>query len=61
MEMKEIAWKDFETVELRAGTIIEIQEFPEARQPAYKVLVDFGREIGTRKSSARIKDLYSKE
>ena len=59
--MKEIAWQDFEAVELRAGTIIEIQDFPEARQPAYKVLVDFGREIGTRKSSARIKDLYGKE
>ncbi|MCF8038856.1 MAG: tRNA-binding protein [Desulfohalobiaceae bacterium] len=59
--MKEIAWQDFEAVELRAGTIIEVLDFPEARKPAYKVIVDFGPDIGTRKSSARIKDLYAEE
>ncbi|MCF8105361.1 MAG: tRNA-binding protein [Desulfohalobiaceae bacterium] len=59
--MKEIAWQDFEAVELRAGTIIEVLDFPEARKPAYKVKVDFGPDIGTRKSGARIKDLYAKE
>lgn len=59
--MREISWQAFEAVELRVGTIVEVLDFPEARQPAYKVRVDFGQSIGTRKSSARIKDLYSKE
>lgn len=59
--MKQINWEDFEQVELRAGTIIEIEDFPEAKIPAYKITVDFGPEIGTKKSSARITDLYSKK
>jgi tRNA-binding protein len=59
--MKEITWKEFETVELRAGRIIEVKDFPEARIPAYIVKADFGPEIGVKKSSARITDLYSKE
>lgn len=59
--MAEIEWDDFQKVELRVGTIIEVHDFPEARNPAYKVTVDFGAEIGIKKSSAQITDLYSKE
>lgn len=59
--MKQISWSEFEQVELRVGTILTVQEFPEARKPAYKVTADFGEEIGTLKSSAQITDLYSPE
>ncbi|SHJ29595.1 tRNA-binding protein [Malonomonas rubra DSM 5091] len=59
--MEEISWQQFEMVELRTGTIIEVEDFPEARTPAYKVKVDFGPEIGIKKSSAQVTDLYSKE
>jgi tRNA-binding protein len=59
--MQEIQWGDFDRVELRAGTIVSAETFPEARVPAYKLLVDFGPEIGHKKSSAQITDLYDAE
>ncbi len=60
MSKKTISWQDFEQVDLRIGTITDVQDFPEANKPAYKLKIDFGEEIGIKKSSARITDLYSK-
>ena len=57
----EISWTDFEKVEMRAGTVIEVQDFPEARNPAYKLQIDFGKELGIKKSSAQITERYTKE
>jgi len=57
----EITWNDFEKVEMRIGTIVEVLDFPEARQPAYRMIINFGAEIGIRKSSAQITKRYTKE
>ncbi len=59
--MSYIQWNDFEKVELRVGRILNVYEFPEAKKPAYILEVDFGEEIGIKKSSAQITDLYSKD
>jgi tRNA-binding protein len=58
--METITWHDFEKVELRVGTILEVTDFPEARKPAYKIKVDFGA-FGIRWSSAQITKHYTKE
>ena len=59
--MQQITWADFEKVELRIGTLIRIENFPEAKKPAYKMWIDFGAEIGVKKSSGQYTKLYKKE
>ena len=59
--MRLITWSDFEKIELRVGTIVSVDEFPEARNPAYILKVDFGAEFGIKKSSAQITKLYSRQ
>jgi len=58
--MTQINWTDFEKIELRVGTILKAENYPEAKKPAYKLLIDFG-EFGTKKSSAQITVIYKKE
>lgn len=57
--MTEISWQQFEMVEMRAGTIVAVEDFPEARKPAYKITVDFGDPIGIRRTSAQVKTIYT--
>jgi tRNA-binding protein len=54
-----ITWAQFEAVEMRAGTIVHVEDFPEARKPAYRITVDFGPAIGLKRTSAQVKTLYS--
>jgi tRNA-binding protein len=56
-----ITWNDFEKIDMRAGTIIEVSDFPKARKPSYKLTIDFGEEIGLKRSSAQITAHYKKE
>ena len=56
-----ISWEEFEKVELRVGRVLSARPFPEARKPAYILEIDFGEEVGVKKSSAQITDLYSVE
>ena len=59
--METISWDEFSRVELRVGRIMAADEFPQARKPAYLLQVDFGAELGVRKSSAQITALYRRE
>ncbi len=59
--MSTIPYDTFASVDMRVGRIVEALDFPEARKPAYKLTIDFGPEIGMKKSSAQIKALYTKE
>lgn len=61
IEMETISWQEFEKVQLRAGTILEVRDFPKAKKPAYQLVVDLGEEIGIKQSSAQLLKLYSKE
>lgn len=57
----EISWDDFEKIDIRVGTITEVNDFPKARKPSYQLLIDFGKELGFKKSSAQITHHYAKE
>ena len=56
-----ITWSDFEKIDIRTGTVIEVNNFPKARKPAYQLLIDFGAEVGMKRSSAQITAHYTKE
>jgi tRNA-binding protein len=56
-----ISWDDFEKIDIRTGTIISVNDFPKARKPAYQLTIDFGAELGTKRSSAQITAHYKKE
>ncbi len=56
-----ITWDDFERVELRVGTVIAVEDFPQALKPAYRITADFGESIGIKKTSARVTELYEKD
>ena len=56
-----ITWADFEKIDIRSGTIVEVKDFPKARKPAYQLVIDFGKELGRKNSSAQITVHYKKE
>jgi tRNA-binding protein len=57
----DLTWAEFERVEMRVGTILEVKDFPEARKPAFQLTIDFGSDIGIRKTSAQITKKYTKD
>jgi len=59
--MEEISWNDFEKVDMRVGTILNVADFPKARKPAYQLTIDFGDELGIKQCSAQMTVHYSKE
>jgi len=58
--METITWEDFKKVDIRVGTIMQVEDFPEAHNPSYKIWIDFGKDIWIKKTSAQITELYSK-
>ena len=59
--MQTITWADFEKIAMHVGTIVQVEDFPEAKKPAYKIWVDFGKEIGIKKTSAQVTFHYTKQ
>lgn len=59
--MKQVVYEDFEKIKIAVGKIIEVSEFPQARKPAYKLRIDFGKNLGIKKSSVQITELYGKD
>ena len=59
--MSTISWSDFEKIDIRCGTIIEVKDFPKAKKSSYQFHIDFGAEIGTKRSSAQVTQYYRKE
>jgi tRNA-binding protein len=59
--MPAITWSEFEKIDIRCGTITEVKDFPKAKKPAYQLWIDFGAELGIKRSSAQITALYKKE
>ena len=58
--MKNINWDNFKEIDMRIGTIIEVNDFPEALNPAFQLKIDLGKEVGVKQSSAQITDIYNK-
>ena len=59
--MSTISWDDFDKIDIRCGTIVDVQDFPKAKKPAYKIQIHFGEHIGIKRSSAQITHFYRKE
>ncbi len=59
--MNTLSWNDFEKVEMRVGTVMEVNDFPKARNPSYQLTIDFGNELGLKKTSAQLTTLYTKK
>ncbi|MCH7784846.1 MAG: tRNA-binding protein [Bacteroidetes bacterium] len=59
--MNNLSWNDFKKVDIRVGTVIEVKDFPEARNPSYQLFIDFGENIGIKKTSAQITKRYDKK
>lgn len=58
---EELSYEDFRKVDIRVGTVVDVQDFPGVRNPSYKLTIDFGKEIGVKKSAAQLVHLYKKE
>lgn len=59
--MSTITWSDFEKIDIRCGTIIDVKDFPKARKPSYQMWIDFGADLGVKRSSAQVTHFYKKE
>jgi len=59
--MKPISWEDFEKIDMRVGRVLEVQDYPEARKPSYRLSIDFGKPLGVRRSVAALKAQYRRE